>query len=113
PITSAGGAPGLRKRHFARIRGHGETLPHPISTEGRHSMDANDNGVPKRRTRIERGIYREPSGRYAACFMLHGKPRFRTVGGGLEAARRERKALVAAAQAGTLPFSPRLRFDMV
>jgi integrase len=45
--------------------------------------------------------------------MLHGRPRFRTVGGGLEAARREREALVAAAQAGAMPASPRLRFATV
>jgi hypothetical protein len=76
-------------------------------------MDANDNGTPERRTRVERGIYREPSGRYAVCFMLHCKPRFRTVDGDLQKARYERETLVAMGQAGALPASPRLRFATV
>ena len=76
-------------------------------------MDANDTGVPKRRTRVERGIYREPSGRYAVCFMLRGKPRFRTVSGDLAAARYEREVLIAAAHVGAVSASPRLRFDTV
>lgn len=65
------------------------------------------------RVRVERGIYRQPNGSYAVCFMAQGKPRFRTVGNDLKAARIERAVLVAAAQAGALPASPRLRFATV
>ncbi len=65
------------------------------------------------RRRVERGIYRQPNGKYAVCFMLAGKPRFRTVAGDLDAARRQRELLVAAAEAGALTVSPRLRFATV
>jgi integrase len=65
------------------------------------------------RERVERGIYRQPNGRYAVCFMLAGRPRFRTVAGDLDAARRERELLVAAAEAGALAVAPRLRFATV
>jgi hypothetical protein len=40
----------------------------------------------ERRIRVERGIYRQPNVRYAVCFMAHGKPCFRRVGGDLQAA---------------------------
>jgi integrase len=66
-----------------------------------------------RRVRVERGIYRQPNGKYAVCFMLAGRPRFRTIAGDLDAARRERELLVAAAEAGALAVSPRLRFATV
>ena len=69
-------------------------------------------GTAQRR-RVERGIYRQPNGKYAVCFMLAGKPRFRTVAGDLDAARRQRELLVAAAEAGALAVSPRLRFATV
>ena len=47
--------------------------------------------VPSRRqVRVERGIYRQANGKYAVCFMLDGKPRFRTVGNDLELARAQR-----------------------
>jgi integrase len=65
------------------------------------------------RVRVERGVYQQPNGKYAVCFMLAGKPRFRTVEGDLDAARRERELLAAAAEAGTLSVSPRLRFATV
>jgi integrase len=65
------------------------------------------------RVRVERAIYRQPNGKYAVCFMLAGKPRFRTVAGDLGAARRQRELLVAAAEAGALAVSPRLRFATV
>jgi integrase len=65
------------------------------------------------RRRVERGIYRQPNGKYAVCFMLASKPRFRTVAGDLDAARRQRELLVAAAEAGALAVSPRLRFATV
>jgi integrase len=66
-----------------------------------------------RRVRVERGIYRQPNGNYAICFMLDGKPRFRTVGGDFDAARAARARLVIAAQAGLLTACPRLTFATV
>src|SRR6266540_3103018 len=65
------------------------------------------------RTRVERGVYRQPNGKYAVCFMLGGKPRFRTVVGNLDDARSARARLMIAAQAGLLPVSPRLTFTTV
>ena len=73
-------------------------------------------GAKRKRTpraRVERGIYRQPNGKYTVCFMLAGKPRFRTVEGDLDAARGERELLVAAAEAGALSVSPQLRFATV
>jgi hypothetical protein len=71
-------------------------------------MEAKRKRTP--RVRVERGIYRQPNGKYTVCFMLAGKPRFRTVEGELDAARREREVLAAAAEAGALSVSPQLRF---
>jgi integrase len=65
------------------------------------------------RTRVERGIYRQANGKYAVCWRHAGKLRFRTVGFDLAAARRERLALIAATRHGTVPVSPRLRFETV
>jgi hypothetical protein len=42
-----------------------------------------------------------------------GRLRFRTVGFDVAAARRARLALIAATQAGSVPVSPRLRFETV
>lgn len=69
--------------------------------------------APARRMRVERGVYLQPNGNYAVCFMAAGKPRFRTVGCDLEAARVERLMLVAAARRGAVPACPRLRFSTV
>lgn len=66
-----------------------------------------------RRTRVERGIYRQPNGKYAVCCRHAGVLRFRTVGFDLDAARRERAALIAAVKEGKAPVSPRLRFETV
>jgi hypothetical protein len=66
-----------------------------------------------RRVRVERGIYQQPNGAYAVCFMVDGKPRFRTVGSDLAAARAERQALVEAAKRGEVPVAPNLRFGTV
>ena len=41
---------------------------------------ANDGLLPKRRVRVERGMYRQPSGKYAVCFMLDGRPRSHSFG---------------------------------
>jgi hypothetical protein len=43
-------------------------------------MAARDGFGPSGRVRVERGIHRQANGKYAVCFMLDGKPRFRTVG---------------------------------
>lgn len=73
----------------------------------------NDGRPPKGRMRVERGIYRQQNGKYAVCFMLDGRPAFRTVGYELEAARQERQAFVEAARWGVVAGIPRLRFGHV
>jgi integrase len=65
------------------------------------------------RVRVERGIYRQPNGSYAVCCRRAGRLRVRTVGFDLVEAREHRAALIAAAEAGVVPASPRLRFDTV
>ncbi len=70
-----------------------------------------DGFEPGRRVRVERGIYRQANGKYAVCFMLDGKPRFRTVGADLELARARRAALVRGARFGVV--APRLRLETV
>jgi hypothetical protein len=65
------------------------------------------------RVRIERGIYRQPNGKYAVCWCHAGRLHFRTVGFDLADARRERLALIAATREGKVPVSPRLRFETV
>jgi integrase len=76
-------------------------------------MNGRDGVETRRRVRVERGVYRQPNGRYAVCYMLDGKPRFRTVEGDLDAARSARARLAIAAQAGLLPACPRLTFATV
>jgi integrase len=66
-----------------------------------------------RRVRIERGVYRQPNGKYAVCWRHAGRLRFRTVGFDLAEARHERLALIAATHEGSVPVSPRLRFETV
>jgi integrase len=66
-----------------------------------------------RRTRVERGIYRQSNGRLAVCARRAGRLHFRTCGGDLEVARRAREELVAALAGGRVPASPRLRLDTV
>src|SRR5436309_812693 len=53
-----------------------------------------------RRTRVERGIYRQTNGTYGVYLIVGGKPRFKTVGGKLAQARRQRDLLSAQAQQG-------------
>ena len=65
------------------------------------------------RVRVERGIYRQPNGKYAVCWRHAGRLRFRTVGFDLVEARRARLALIAATREGAVPVSPRLRFETV
>ncbi len=72
-------------------------------------------GCPTRcgRARVQRGIYLQANGKYAVCCRHAGRLRFHTVEGDLARARGERAALIAAAQRGVVPVSPRLRFDTV
>ncbi len=65
------------------------------------------------RVRVERGIYRQPNGKYAVCWRHADRLRFRTVGFDVAEARRERLALIAATREGKVPLSPRLRFETV
>jgi len=66
-----------------------------------------------RRTRVERGIYRQANGNFAVCARRAGRLHFRTAGTDLAAARRAREDLIEALEAGQVPASPRLRFDTV
>jgi hypothetical protein len=65
------------------------------------------------RVRVERGIYRQPNGKYAVCWRHAGRLRFRTISFDLAETRRERLALIAATREGKVPVSPRLCFEIV
>ena len=65
------------------------------------------------RVRVERGIYRQANGKYAVCFMLDGKPRFRTVGHDIKLARAQRSSFMRAARFGVVAAAPRLRLRLV
>jgi len=66
-----------------------------------------------RRTRVERGIYRQPNGRLAVCARHAGRLHFRTCDGDIESARSAREELIAGLAAGRVPASPRLRLGTV
>jgi hypothetical protein len=66
-----------------------------------------------RRTRVERGIYREPNGSYLVCARRAGRLHFRAAGGDLITARNAREDQIAALETGRVPASPRLRLDTV
>jgi integrase len=63
-----------------------------------------------RRTRVERGIYRQQNGCYGVYVMVAGKPRFKAVGPKLAEARRQRQLLSAKAQTGQLAPPNRTTF---
>jgi len=67
----------------------------------------------RQRVRVERGIYLQANGKYAVCFMLEGRPRFRTVGYDLELARAQRRLFVRAAGFGVVAPPPRLALQTV
>jgi hypothetical protein len=70
--------------------------------------------APKpRRTRVERGIYRQPNGRYAVCARRAGRLHFRTAGPDLLTARRGSRGADRGPGGGPVPPSPRLRLDSV
>jgi integrase len=84
----------------------------------RSQQQVNFGGIPmaqpgSRRTRVERGIYRQPNGKLAVCARRAGRLHFRTCGGDLGGARRARADLISALEAGRVPASPRLRLDTV
>jgi integrase len=68
---------------------------------------------PARRVRVEQGIYLQPNGKYAVCFMAGGRPRFRTVGYDIEEARAERSLFVESMRVGAPLATPELRFARV
>jgi integrase len=76
-------------------------------------MITDHNDRVERRRRVERGVYVQPNGKFAVCFMLGGKPRFRTIEGDLDEARAARARLAISAQTGLLPACPRLTFATV
>jgi integrase len=63
-----------------------------------------------KRTRVERGIYRQQNGTYGVYLLVDGKPRYKTVGSKLAEARRQRDLLSAKAQRGELPEPTRVTF---
>jgi integrase len=63
-----------------------------------------------KRTRVERGIYRQQNGTYGVYLLVDGKPRFKTVGRKLTEARRLHSHLTAKAERGELPAPNRLTF---
>ena len=64
-----------------------------------------------RRVRVQRGVNRQPNGKYAVCVMVDGQPHFRTVEAQTVAgAQLERDLLRTLAARGELPVSPRLTF---
>lgn len=66
-----------------------------------------------RRTRVERGIYRQANGVYGVYLVVEGKPRFKTVGRKLAEARKQRDLLSAQAQRGELPARTDVRFAVL
>jgi integrase len=68
---------------------------------------------PVRRARVEQGIYLQPNGKYAVCFMVAGRPRFRTVGYDIEEARAERTLFIESTRSGVPLATPELRFARV
>jgi integrase len=63
-----------------------------------------------KRSRIERGIYKQANGTYGVYFLVNGKPRYKTVGRKLSEARRQRDQLSAKAQTGQLAEPNRITF---
>lgn len=63
-----------------------------------------------KRTRVERGIYRQQNGTYGVYVLVQGKPRYQTVGKKLAEARRQRDLLSAKAHRGELPVPSQLTF---
>src|SRR5581483_1723524 len=75
-------------------------------------QDMSEGSVPPRRVRVERNIYKRPTGVFEVGFKDGGGvQRWRTVEGGITAARRLRDELLAQRGRGErVPANPRLRF---
>lgn len=63
-----------------------------------------------KRTRVERGIYRQQNGNYGIYLLANGQLHWKTVGTKLSEARRQRELLSAKAQQGELPRRSALTF---
>ena len=63
-----------------------------------------------KRTRVERGLYRQTNGNYGIYVLANGRLHWKTVGQKLSEARRERDLLNAKAQNGELPVRCTLTF---
>lgn len=63
-----------------------------------------------KRTRVERGVYRQANGNYGIYVLAGGELRWKTVGNKLAEARRQRELLSAKAQQGELPRHCTLTF---
>lgn len=71
-------------------------------------------GSSDRRSRVERGIYQQPNGKYAVCVRIDGRARFRTLEAAtLAEAQAQRELLQVAGRLGDLPLSPRSTFAEV
>src|SRR3954447_288831 len=92
--------------------------PHPLQRAIRENAtleeeEMSGHGSRAQRRRIERGIY-EQNGRFMACVVAAGHPRFRALKAEtLAKARSERQHLAALAALGELPVSPRVTFAEV
>lgn len=63
-----------------------------------------------KRTRVERGLYRQENGNYGVYVVSSGKHRWRTVGPKLSEARRQRDLLLVKAHQGEFTPRPRITF---
>lgn len=63
-----------------------------------------------KRTRVERGLYRQANGNYGIYLLANGRLHWKTVGTKLSEARRQRELLGAKAQRGELPVRCTLTF---
>ena len=70
-----------------------------------------DGFEPGRRVRVERGIYRQANGKYAACFMLDGKPACGLSELIWSSHERSARRLFGRPGSGSLRPSPRLRLE--
>src|SRR3954453_16593817 len=93
--------------------------PHPLQRASirenatLEEEEMSGHGSRAQRRRIERGIY-EQNGRFMACVVAAGHPRFRALKAEtLVEARTEREQLAALAAIGQLPISPRVTFAEV
>ena len=63
-----------------------------------------------KRTRVERGLYRQANGNFGIYVLADGRHHWKTVGNKLQEARRQRDLLCAKAHRGELAAPSRLTF---